>query len=67
MRSQGLILAWSFDGLVVTVDDEEVEEEACGAAAAGSNVRRDLTEWQAKHATLVLTTVKVRRRVLVAW
>ncbi|XP_030443731.1 uncharacterized protein LOC115666052 [Syzygium oleosum] len=39
-------------------DDEEVEEEECGAAAAGSNVRRDLTEWQAKHATLVLTTVK---------
>ncbi|XP_056158979.1 uncharacterized protein LOC115667112 [Syzygium oleosum] len=38
-------------------DDEEVEEE-CGAAAAGSNVKRDLTEWQAKHATLVLTTVK---------
>lgn len=38
-------------------DDEEKEEEG-DAAAAGSNVRRDLTEWQAKHATLVLTTVK---------
>lgn len=25
-----------------------------------SNVRQDLNEWQAKHATLVLTTVKVK-------
>lgn len=24
-----------------------------------SNVRQDLSEWQARHATLVLTTVKV--------
>jgi len=52
--------------VVMMVDDEEKEEEG-DAAAAGSNVRRDLTEWQAKHATLVLTTVKVRRRVLTAW
>ncbi|KAF8021370.1 hypothetical protein BT93_G1723 [Corymbia citriodora subsp. variegata] len=39
-------------------DDDEKEEEEGDAAATGSNVRRDLTEWQAKHATLVLTTVK---------
>lgn len=28
-------------------------------ATTGSNVRKDLTEWQEKHATMVLTTVKV--------
>jgi hypothetical protein len=29
-------------------------------ATTGSNVRKDLTEWQEKHATMVLTTVKVK-------
>ncbi|KAI3429217.1 BSD domain-containing protein [Psidium guajava] len=37
---------------------DEGEEEECDVATTGSNVRQDLTEWQAKHATLVLTTVK---------
>jgi len=35
------------------------ESEGSDAATAGSNVRKDLNEFQEKHATLVLTTVKV--------
>lgn len=34
------------------------EAEASDVATTGSNVRKDLTEWQEKHATMVLTTVK---------
>ncbi|KAL9325081.1 hypothetical protein ACSQ67_005726 [Phaseolus vulgaris] len=34
------------------------ESEGSDAATAGSNVRKDLNEFQEKHATLVLTTVK---------
>ncbi|XWS64155.1 hypothetical protein CRYUN_Cryun06bG0162300 [Craigia yunnanensis] len=34
------------------------EQEASDATNTGSNVRKDLSEWQERHATLVLTTVK---------
>ncbi|XP_059448626.1 uncharacterized protein LOC132179850 [Corylus avellana] len=34
------------------------EAEASDVATTGSNVRKDLTEWQEKHATMVLTSVK---------
>ncbi|XVE91682.1 hypothetical protein REPUB_Repub01dG0031400 [Reevesia pubescens] len=34
------------------------EPEPSDAMTAGSNVRKDLSEWQERHATLVLTTVK---------
>ncbi|KAK8604289.1 hypothetical protein V6N13_099236 [Hibiscus sabdariffa] len=34
------------------------ETEPSDANATGSNVRKDLSEWQERHATLVLTTVK---------
>lgn len=33
--------------------------EASDVPTSGSNVRKDLNEFQEKHATLVLTTVKV--------
>lgn len=35
------------------------ESESEGSDVATSNVRKDLNEFQEKHATLVLTTVKV--------
>jgi len=35
------------------------EAEASDVTTTVSNVRKDLTEWQEKHATIVLTTVKV--------
>jgi len=39
---------------------ENVDEaEGSDVVTAGSNVRKDLNEFQEKHATLVLTTVKV--------
>lgn len=41
------------------------EPEASDVAVTASNVRKDLTEWQEQHATLVLTNVKVRRNVLI--
>ncbi|XP_021292813.1 uncharacterized protein LOC110423038 [Herrania umbratica] len=34
------------------------EPEPSDATTTGSNVRKDLSEWQERHATLVLTTVK---------
>ncbi|TYJ05569.1 hypothetical protein E1A91_A12G172400v1 [Gossypium mustelinum] len=34
------------------------EPEPSDSTTAGSNVRKDLSEWQERHATLVLTTVK---------
>ncbi|KAK8659344.1 hypothetical protein V6N13_029548 [Hibiscus sabdariffa] len=34
------------------------ETEPSDATVTGSNVRKDLSEWQERHATLVLTTVK---------
>ncbi|KAK4763912.1 hypothetical protein SAY87_013350 [Trapa incisa] len=37
---------------------QEDEPQASDAPPVASNVRQDLNEWQAKHATLVLTTVK---------
>jgi len=40
---------------VENVDETEVSD----VATVGSNVRKDLNEFQEKHATLVLTTVKV--------
>ncbi|KAG6708713.1 uncharacterized protein LOC122313562 isoform X1 [Carya illinoinensis] len=36
----------------------QAEAEASDVATTASNVRKDLTEWQEKHATMVLTTVK---------
>lgn len=36
------------------------EPEASDVAVTASNVRKDLTEWQEQHATLVLTNVKVK-------
>ena len=42
------------------MSDECVEEaEASDVPNTTSNVRKDLTEWQERHATLVLATVKV--------
>lgn len=35
------------------------ESEGSDVTTVGSNVRKDLNEFQEKHATLVLTTVKV--------
>lgn len=35
------------------------EAETSDVPTTASNVRKDLTEWQERHATLVLTTVKV--------
>jgi len=40
---------------VGNVDESEVSD----VTTVGSNVRKDLNEFQEKHATLVLTTVKV--------
>ncbi|XP_024018307.1 uncharacterized protein LOC21409138 [Morus notabilis] len=37
---------------------DEPEKSEPDAPTTASNVRKDLTEWQEKHATLVLTTVK---------
>ncbi|XVF85750.1 hypothetical protein PTKIN_Ptkin17bG0142500 [Pterospermum kingtungense] len=34
------------------------QPELSGSTTSGSNVRKDLSEWQERHATLVLTTVK---------
>lgn len=42
----------------MVVGDAE-EAEASDVATTATNVRKDLTEWQEKHATMVLTTVKV--------
>lgn len=42
------------------VDAPEVSD----VSVTASNVRKDLTEWQEHHATLVLTNVKVRSNVL---
>ncbi|KAB1206760.1 hypothetical protein CJ030_MR7G013493 [Morella rubra] len=39
------------------IQDAE-EAEASDVATTATNVRKDLTEWQEKHATMVLTTVK---------
>jgi hypothetical protein len=38
---------------------DESESEASDVPTSASNVRKDLNEFQEKHATLVLTTVKV--------
>lgn len=38
--------------------------EASDVAVTASNVRKDLTEWQEQHATLVLTNVKVKSKFL---
>ncbi|MCO5598889.1 hypothetical protein L7F22_052988 [Adiantum nelumboides] len=38
----------------------DAAEEVSEVPTTASNVRKDLTEWQEKHATFVLTTVKVR-------
>lgn len=38
---------------------DENESEASDVPTSGSNVRKDLNEFQEKHANLVLTTVKV--------
>lgn len=45
---------------IENVDEPEVSD----VATAGSNVRKDLNEFQEKHATLVLTTVKVNSLLL---
>ncbi|KAM1517719.1 hypothetical protein ACFX11_021076 [Malus domestica] len=37
---------------------QDAAEEVSDVPTAASNVRKDLTEWQERHATLVLTTVK---------
>ncbi|XP_050372169.1 uncharacterized protein LOC126790076 [Argentina anserina] len=37
---------------------QDEAEEVADVATTASNVRKDLTEWQERHATLVLTTVK---------
>lgn len=37
----------------------DAAEEVSEVPTTASNVRKDLTEWQEKHATFVLTTVKV--------
>ena len=44
--------------LIINVD----EPDASDVAVTSSNVRKDLTEWQEKHATLVLTNVKVKSK-----
>lgn len=42
------------------VDFDGVDEgEPSDVETTESNVRKDLSEWQERHATLVLTTVKV--------
>lgn len=46
----------------IGVEDAE-EAEASDVATTASNVRKDLSEWQEKHATVVLTTVKVNYMV----
>ncbi|KAG7949865.1 hypothetical protein I3843_13G085200 [Carya illinoinensis] len=38
---------------------DAIEAEASDGATTASNMRKDLLEWQEKHATVVLTTVKV--------
>ncbi|GAU32572.1 hypothetical protein TSUD_218300 [Trifolium subterraneum] len=40
------------------VNSDESESEASDVPTSASNVRKDLNEFQEKHATLVLTTVK---------
>lgn len=46
--------------LMINVDGEEMSD----VAVTASNVRKDLTEWQEQHATLVLINVKVKLNVL---
>ncbi|PKI64446.1 uncharacterized protein LOC116212422 isoform X2 [Punica granatum] len=46
--------ATTFQSFPVQDDDPQASDES----PLASNVRQDLNEWQAKHATLVLTTVK---------
>ncbi|KAE8699039.1 hypothetical protein F3Y22_tig00110597pilonHSYRG01355 [Hibiscus syriacus] len=45
----------TFQNFPSSVQDEP---EPSDASAAGTNVRKDLSEWQERHATLVLTTVE---------
>ncbi|XVE85690.1 hypothetical protein DITRI_Ditri17bG0111400 [Diplodiscus trichospermus] len=45
----------SFQNFPFPVEDESTPSDA---TTTGSNVRKDLNEWQERHATLVLTTVK---------
>ncbi|KAG2673550.1 hypothetical protein I3760_13G097500 [Carya illinoinensis] len=47
------------DELVEIGVKDAVEAEASDGATTASNMRKDLLEWQEKHATVVLTTVKV--------
>lgn len=42
-----------------SVDAFVDEPEKSDVPTTVSNVRKDLTEWQEKHATVVLSTVKV--------
>lgn len=41
------------------------ESEGSNVPTSGSNVRKDLNEFQEKHATLVLTTVKVNTELTI--
>lgn len=43
---------------------DESESEASDVPTSASNVRKDLNEFQEKHANLVLTTVKVNSMFL---
>ncbi|XP_015895233.3 uncharacterized protein LOC107429098 [Ziziphus jujuba] len=42
---------------------DEMEGSESDVPATASNVRKDLTEWQERHATLILTTVKEMSRL----
>lgn len=44
---------------------DEADGSESNIPATSSNVRKDLTEWQERHATLVLTTVKVNSLFLI--
>lgn len=54
--SEFFLIWWKVE---VTLFKFAEEAEASDVATTVSNVRKDLTEWQEKHATIVLTTVKV--------
>ena len=49
---------WNID-LIVLFDHVSIDDSEMSEVPTVSNVRQDLSEWQEKHAYLVLSTVKV--------